>query len=120
MTMISSIYVIFIAILLCAVSVSCLRSTVCPPALGVYVHIPFCRRRCFYCDFPISVVGDSKKQHSTQGDAYVALLKKEIESFQSHILLGRNIAVDSIYFGGGTPSLLPNECNFSVPTLQSN
>ena len=69
---------------------------------GAYIHIPFCRRRCFYCDFPIKVVGDGYKSESFQ--SYTDLLLKEItHSVQDTQLL----PLQSIYFGGGTPSLLP-------------
>jgi putative oxygen-independent coproporphyrinogen III oxidase len=60
-------------------------------SLGVYVHLPFCRVHCTYCPFAIST--DIALQ-----DAYVAALVREIGS-----RLG-GAQVDSIYFGGGTPS----------------
>lgn len=63
--------------------------------LGVYIHIPFCRRRCNYCDFCSSVAS-----RSAIGE-YVAALIKSIDAF------GENgIPADTVYLGGGTPSLL--------------
>ena len=47
---------------------------------AAYIHIPFCRRRCFYCDFPISVVGDRQNQAaSTMMEEYVLALIEEIK-----------------------------------------
>lgn len=77
-------------------------------ATSAYLHIPFCRRRCFYCDFPISVVGD--KRHGEAAPAinqYVAQLVREIQltgQGRSRPLPGP--ALQTIFFGGGTPSLL--------------
>ena len=69
---------------------------------SAYIHIPFCRRRCYYCDFPISVVGD-KATGMTSGmiKQYVEVLCQEIET--TPVLGG---ALETIFFGGGTPSLL--------------
>ncbi len=62
---------------------------------AVYIHIPFCRSKCPYCDF-ISVVGSSKLLE------YLKLIKKEI----TLRMTDDKIPVKSIYFGGGTPSIL--------------
>lgn len=73
-----------------------------PWPTSAYIHIPFCRRRCFYCDFPISVIGDRKRGETSLAIAhYVDLLCQEIEvtSTGPHPL-------KTIFFGGGTPSLL--------------
>lgn len=69
---------------------------------SAYIHIPFCRRRCYYCDFPVSVVGD-KATGSTSGmiKEYVEVLCKEITT--SPVGGG---ALRTVFFGGGTPSLL--------------
>lgn len=63
---------------------------------GIYIHIPFCKRRCIYCDF-FSTTASEKK------DDYIRALCKEIKN-RANYLGGENI--DTIYFGGGTPSLL--------------
>lgn len=72
---------------------------------AAYVHIPFCRRRCYYCDFPVSVVGD-KATGSTSGtiEQYVEVLCQEIETTPH---LGSSL--ETVFFGGGTPSLLAVE-----------
>jgi len=71
-------------------------------ATSVYVHIPFCRRRCFYCDFPVSVVGDnSRGETSNSISQYVRVLQSEISTAP---VFGQPLK--TIFFGGGTPSLL--------------
>jgi len=69
---------------------------------SAYVHIPFCRRRCYYCDFPVSVVGD-RLRGETSGtiSQYVEVLCKEIAITPA---LGQPLK--TVFFGGGTPSLL--------------
>ncbi len=66
---------------------------------GVYLHIPFCRSRCSYCDFATDIYRDSGAV-----DRYVSALSAEILAFRDHGEFGRQI--DTLYFGGGTPSLL--------------
>lgn len=69
---------------------------------SVYVHIPFCRRRCFYCDFPISVIGDRKRGETSLAIAdYVDLLCREIK-----VTPPGPHRLKTVFFGGGTPSLL--------------
>ncbi len=63
---------------------------------GIYVHIPYCRKACTYCDFHFSTVLNNK------ADLLRAIVK-EIE-FRSDYLKG--LKIDSIYFGGGTPSVM--------------
>ncbi|MHC5673495.1 radical SAM family heme chaperone HemW [Nostoc sp.] len=72
---------------------------------SAYVHIPFCRRRCFYCDFPVSVVGD-RLRGETSGtiSQYVEVLCEEIAMTPA---FGQPLK--TIFFGGGTPSLLSIE-----------
>ncbi len=66
--------------------------------LGIYVHVPFCRSRCAYCDF------------CTQTDRSDKLIDGYLEAVCTHIkeagTLAPNHKVDTIYFGGGTPSFL--------------
>jgi putative oxygen-independent coproporphyrinogen III oxidase len=72
---------------------------------SAYLHIPFCRRRCYYCDFPISVLGDQARGETAPAIArYVERLCQEIQLAGP----GQN-PLETIYFGGGTPSLLAPE-----------
>jgi putative oxygen-independent coproporphyrinogen III oxidase len=73
---------------------------------AAYIHIPFCRRRCFYCDFPISVVGDRPPQGKSFGTIaeYVEVLCREIAAATKF-----DLPLTTIFFGGGTPSLLSVE-----------
>ncbi len=67
--------------------------------LGLYVHVPFCRTRCRYCDF--YRVGENRGRM----DRFVAALEREIDGWTA--LHGRR--VETVFFGGGTPSLLEPE-----------
>jgi oxygen-independent coproporphyrinogen-3 oxidase len=64
---------------------------------GLYIHIPFCRSRCSYCDFATGLY------ETTLADRYVNAVVKEIETADC---LDHVRQVDTVYFGGGTPSLL--------------
>lgn len=68
---------------------------------SAYVHIPFCHRRCFYCDFPVVPLGD-RADGASSGSiaAYLPLLHREIASSPA----GPPLA--TVYLGGGTPSML--------------
>lgn len=68
---------------------------------AAYIHIPFCRRRCYYCDFPISVVGDKGRSASAMIEDYLAALIKDIQ-----LTFTARQPVKTVFFGGGTPSLL--------------
>ena len=91
--------------------------------VSVYIHIPFCLQKCLYCDF-YSVVADEKIM-----EQYVDNLIVEIK-LRASLLRGRTLLVKSIYFGGGTPSLLPIDGiarilstvydNFSVSSTAEN
>jgi oxygen-independent coproporphyrinogen-3 oxidase len=66
---------------------------------GVYIHIPFCRQKCSYCDFP-SVAG-----HETDMEAYTDALCKELTAKGEE--LSAHGKASTIYIGGGTPTALP-------------
>ena len=66
-----------------------------PQPLGIYIHIPFCRSKCDYCDF-YSLAGREKDM-----DAYQKALLAHIRETASHV---GKAEVDTVYFGGGTPS----------------
>ena len=67
--------------------------------LGIYIHIPFCVKKCAYCDFY------SLCDLSLQAN-YVNALISQIASFRAE---AKNRIVDTIYIGGGTPSILSGE-----------
>ena len=84
------------------------------PVTSAYVHLPFCRRRCYYCDFAISVVGDAVESDAVrQGmEAYVDRVCREIENTPfapSTAAAGdeKDYPLRTVFFGGGTPSLVP-------------
>jgi oxygen-independent coproporphyrinogen III oxidase len=66
---------------------------------GIYIHIPFCKQACHYCDFHFST--SLKKK-----DEMILALAKEIEMRKSEF---QDDVVETIYFGGGTPSILEIE-----------
>jgi oxygen-independent coproporphyrinogen-3 oxidase len=66
----------------------------------LYLHVPFCARRCSYCDFAIAVRKD------VPTDAYVRAVLREWAGRQTHESWAGTEVVDTIYFGGGTPSRL--------------
>ncbi len=69
---------------------------------SAYIHIPFCRRRCYYCDFPISVVGDRARGETNPAIAdYVAVICQEIKRARCF-----GNPLQTVFLGGGTPSLL--------------
>lgn len=74
-------------------------------AQSAYVHFPFCRRRCHYCDFPVIPVGD--RPHAADGPAssYTNLLLRELACLPDPS--PSSPPLSSLYFGGGTPSLTP-------------
>ncbi len=76
---------------------------------GIYIHIPFCTRKCFYCDF-YSVT------ETEQLDTFVETLCKEIELTSRHS--NSKISPETIFIGGGTPSILtPKQLERIIDTL---
>ena len=76
---------------------------------GIYIHVPFCKRKCGYCNFYSTTRLELK-------DIYLQALKKELNE-RRHYLNGE--AVQTIYFGGGTPSLLePAEIQLVIDTIK--
>ena len=70
---------------------------------GIYIHIPYCRKACHYCDFHFSTTLSSKAQ-------MIGAMKKEIEMQKNFFEdTHQKALINSIYFGGGTPSLLQIE-----------
>ena len=68
--------------------------------LGLYIHIPFCIKKCDYCDFL------SWKSTEKEREDYVRALEKEIKSYRE---FAREYRVSTVFFGGGTPSVLTGE-----------
>lgn len=68
--------------------------------LAIYVHVPFCKRKCAYCDFA------SYAGCEGQIDSYFKALGEEIDAWADEL---RAYQARSIFFGGGTPSLVPAE-----------
>lgn len=89
--------------------------------LSIYIHVPFCVRKCLYCDFlsfPMSVdalpkAGQNACGGSTQGmmESYVNLLREEIITSAAQY---KEYQALSIFLGGGTPSLLPTKTVSSI------
>jgi oxygen-independent coproporphyrinogen III oxidase len=67
---------------------------------GIYIHIPFCKQKCTYCDFHFST------RFSSYRDEMLKSMLKEIELNKEYV---GNETIETIYFGGGTPSLLKSE-----------
>jgi coproporphyrinogen III oxidase-like Fe-S oxidoreductase len=76
------------------------RSPAAGTPLGVYLHIPFCRKRCHFCYFRVYTDKDS-----TAIKAYLDLAIRELELYAAHPFIGGRTP-QFVYFGGGTPSYL--------------
>jgi oxygen-independent coproporphyrinogen-3 oxidase len=77
---------------------------------GIYIHIPFCKQACHYCDFHFSTNQQSRKD-------LVESIVKEIHLQRSYL---RGEDIQTIYFGGGTPSLLiPEEVSLILHAIDS-
>ncbi len=68
--------------------------------IGLYIHIPFCKSKCPYCDF------FSGRGNKEEYEKYANLLKQKIKMWSEK---AQNTSVGSVYFGGGTPSVLGAE-----------
>ncbi len=80
-------------------------------AAGIYIHIPFCKQACHYCDFHFST--SLKKK-----DELLQCLTKELELRKDEL---QNTTVETIYFGGGTPSLLTkSEIQLLIDAVYNN
>ena len=72
--------------------------------LAIYLHVPFCRVRCGYCDFNTYTLGELGDPHATA--AVVAAMKAELELARA-VLGPLAPPVDTVFVGGGTPTMLP-------------
>jgi oxygen-independent coproporphyrinogen-3 oxidase len=78
---------------------------------GIYIHIPFCKQACYYCDFHFSTSLKKKSE-------LVSALQKELVLRKDEL---KNQVVETIYFGGGTPSLLTiEELRFLIAEVYKN
>ena len=81
-------------------------------SIGIYIHIPFCKQKCKYCDFTSFSCMEDKY------DEYFKYLQQEITE-KSEELCNEKIEIDTIYIGGGTPSIVPAEYIESIIKLIS-
>ena len=82
-----------------------MRTTMFPAhdaCAGIYIHIPFCIRKCAYCDFLSAPAGEAVQK------AYADQLNRELLQVCDRMKT-EEMAISTIYFGGGTPSILPGE-----------
>ena len=78
---------------------------------AIYIHIPFCKQACYYCDFHFTTSLKKKED-------MIAAIIKEIELRKSEL---NNTIIETIYFGGGTPSVLSiNEINKIIDAIYQN
>ena len=78
---------------------------------GIYIHIPFCKTKCHYCDFYKSTDFQAKSNFLSAMETEIKLRKGELEA----------ASVESIYFGGGTPSVVSsNELEEILNCLRNN
>ncbi|MGN6801873.1 MAG: radical SAM family heme chaperone HemW [Ginsengibacter sp.] len=91
---------------------------------GFYIHIPFCKQACFYCNFHFSTSAKSTKEMTAALVKEIELRKKMAESNeQKHISIisQKEEKIETIYFGGGTPSLLSTkEISQVISTIKKN
>lgn len=79
---------------------------------GIYIHIPFCKQKCTYCDFHFSTSFEHYRNEM------IATIGKEIELRKEEL---KHVTIASIYFGGGTPSILSaQELNFLLQKIHTN
>jgi oxygen-independent coproporphyrinogen-3 oxidase len=88
--------------------------------LAFYIHIPYCVKRCGYCDFNTYTPAELKISTGLEqiSNSYIDLLLQEIDSAREQIV--GEITVPSIFFGGGTPSLMqPNDIGRVISKIKS-
>ena len=81
---------------------------------GIYVHVPFCVRKCGYCDF-YSVAGGEEER-----DRYPGLVEREMDLLLRTFPGEAGVPADTVYFGGGTPTVLgPDRLNRLLAAIRS-
>lgn len=78
------------------------------PVTHAYVHVPFCRRRCYYCDFPVTIVGNRPQAAHAAVERYLGPLCREIRAAAALEHQPGTPSLETVYIGGGTPSLAPS------------
>ncbi len=69
--------------------------------IGLYIHVPLCRQRCHFCAFYLEIATPARI------DVFLSALERELTLYhQQNVLAGRTL--QSIYFGGGTPTIIPS------------
>ncbi|MGN6604318.1 MAG: radical SAM family heme chaperone HemW [Ginsengibacter sp.] len=91
---------------------------------GFYIHIPFCKQACFYCNFHFSTSAKSTKEMTAALVKEIQLRRKMADSDeQKHlsVIIPEEEKVETIYFGGGTPSLISSEeISQIISTIKKN
>lgn len=91
---------------------------------GFYIHIPFCKQACFYCNFHFSTSVGLRKEMTDFLVKEIILRRNKLEQNRQNdlaILSSAKEKIKTIYFGGGTPSLLSDEEIFSIiNTIKNN
>ena len=72
-------------------------------SLGLYVHVPFCTKRCYYCSFNTAPL-----ENSAEMRRYVGAIRREI-GLLANVSWASAVSLETVFFGGGTPSLLAAE-----------
>lgn len=84
---------------------------------SVYIHVPYCKKRCGYCDF--NTYTPNELDVNDQIDSWAEATVKEIKLAKK--VLKEYLVIDTIFFGGGTPSLIGNnELSYVLNTLKEN
>lgn len=84
-------------------------STPLPSPLGLYVHVPFCAAKCYYCNFAV----DTRATQDTHS-SYVSILTRQLAALQASLSLNPNHVIYGIDIGGGTPTLISTELLKSI------
>lgn len=82
--------------------------------LGIYIHIPFCKQKCYYCDF----VSFLNKQNLVEN--YIKAVKTEINHYFDNKKMLENYNITTIYIGGGTPSYIDSQYILEILELLEN
>lgn len=83
-----------------------------------YLHLPFCLRKCRYCDFAVHALGQQPERYADLTETYLAHLRREVAYWHENFSVG---SLKSIYFGGGTPSIYePDQLKGLLAMFETN